>query len=210
MNIAALQNKKVCVIGFGKEGQAMCAYLEEHFVTTNITIADAYSVHTKYPSQIGVDMFKDLDAFDVLIVSPGVLPCSELDAYQGVITTMTEIFVASAMDAGATVIGVTGSKGKSTVTSLLYEYAKTLAIPVYIAGNIGVPMCAVLDQDYSQVVLELSSFQLDLCTQFAPDLAIWTNFYDNHLDRHKTLESYFRAKAKVFLQQSANQSDSIY
>jgi UDP-N-acetylmuramoylalanine-D-glutamate ligase len=190
MNIADVQDKRICIIGFGKEGQAMCAYLEKHAVTPHITIADARPIDTAYPSQIGVDMFAHLDRFDVLIVSPGVVPCAELDAYPGVITTMNDVFVDSAKHAGATVIGVTGSKGKSTVTSLVYALAKTLDIPVYIAGNIGVPSIELLEHAAPNTifVVELSSYQLGRM-QVSPQIAVVTSFFPDHLDYYLESQS---------------------
>lgn len=103
------------------------------------------------------------------------------------------------------IFAITGSVGKTTVTHLLGHLLNTTEFPVWVGGNIGTGMLDLLreQESYQAAVLELSSFQLELCTTFAPRLAIWTNFYANHLDRHGTLENYFQAKKKIIMHQTA-------
>jgi UDP-N-acetylmuramoylalanine--D-glutamate ligase len=97
------------------------------------------------------------------------------------------------------IIAVTGSIGKTSVVSILGEIFKGLSLPVAVGGNIGIPTFDLIEQQNNVhfALLELSSFQLLHCTQFAPHLAIWTNFHPNHLDYHETEAEYFNAKATM-------------
>lgn len=105
------------------------------------------------------------------------------------------------------IIAITGSVGKTTVTYLLSELLKAQGKQVFTGGNIGVGLLESIDQanaaDY--VVIEVSSFQLERCKAFAPDLAICTNIFANHLDRHGSMEEYMRAKMQIIRYQRAEQ-----
>lgn len=97
------------------------------------------------------------------------------------------------------IIAITGTLGKTTVTTYLAKFLQNAGKRVAVGGNIGIGLCSLLEHqemvDYA--VLEVSSFQLELCETFAPAVAVWTNFYSNHLDRHDSVEDYFAAKAKI-------------
>ena len=97
------------------------------------------------------------------------------------------------------IVAITGTLGKTTVTSYLAGFLRLAGKKVAVGGNIGVGLCSLIDdQDgVDCAVLEVSSFQLDLCKTFAPTIAVWTNFFPNHLDRHDTLEDYFFAKTRI-------------
>lgn len=104
-------------------------------------------------------------------------------------------------------IAITGTVGKTTVTHVLGAVLNHLGKKAVVGGNIGVGLCDLLQtaQDAQSAVLEVSSFQLELSKHFAADLAIWTNFSPNHLDRHGTLESYRDAKNNIITMQHAGQ-----
>jgi UDP-N-acetylmuramoylalanine--D-glutamate ligase len=104
-------------------------------------------------------------------------------------------------------IAITGTVGKTTVTHVLGAVLNHLGKKVAVGGNIGVGLCDLLQtaQDAQSAVLEVSSFQLELSKHFAADLAIWTNFSPNHLDRHGTLEAYRDAKNNIITMQRAGQ-----
>lgn len=103
------------------------------------------------------------------------------------------------------VVAITGTAGKTTVTNLLSQLLTSSGLCVWTGGNIGTGMLDLLhiEQEIDVAVLEVSSFQLEHCKSFAPTLAIVTNFYENHLDRHRTMSEYFAAKKKIFTQQTA-------
>ncbi len=105
------------------------------------------------------------------------------------------------------VVAITGTNGKTTITHLLSELLKAQGLRVWTGGNIGAGMLDLLEEknNIDLAVLEVSSFQLEICKCFAPTLAIWTTFSENHLDRHGTLETYFAAKKKIIDNQTKNQ-----
>jgi UDP-N-acetylmuramoylalanine--D-glutamate ligase len=105
------------------------------------------------------------------------------------------------------IIAITGSVGKTTVTSMLADLCKHNSIDVALGGNIGIAACTLLDTDpqADYAVLEVSSFQLELCRFFSPDIAIITNLYPNHLDRHPSYEDYWKAKSQIFKRQKTGE-----
>ncbi len=109
------------------------------------------------------------------------------------------------------IIAVTGSVGKTSITHILGQIFKIASIPVAIGGNIGIPTFDLIHQqeivDYA--LLEVSSFQLNYCKNFAPNLAIWTNFHPNHLDYHIDEQNYFLAKNNILRSQTNNQFSLI-
>lgn len=104
-------------------------------------------------------------------------------------------------------IAVTGTVGKTSVVHLFSKILEHYGKQVATGGNIGLGMLDLLDtQEHADIaLLELSSFQLELCKTFAPTVAVWTNFYPNHLDRHGTLQEYFDAKYKILSHQTQAQ-----
>src|SRR5256885_7788845 len=101
-------------------------------------------------------------------------------------------------------IGITGSNGKTTTTSLIDHILKNAGFSTILAGNIGTPLIARVEQtsNDSITVVELSSFQLELIETFRPNISVFLNLTPDHLDRHHTLEAYGRAKARIFENQT--------
>lgn len=131
---------------------------------------------------------------DMVVPSPGI-PVGDYCDDRSKITSEFDLF---ADHYGGSIIGVTGSLGKTSVTQLLSVLLKQCDYHVSAAGNIGKPMLdLLLEQEHSGVVLELSSFQLELSKKAICDIAVWTTLYDNHLDRHKTRDKYICAKMKI-------------
>ncbi|MDD4287396.1 MAG: UDP-N-acetylmuramoyl-L-alanine--D-glutamate ligase [Candidatus Peribacteraceae bacterium] len=208
MHIKDLNGKSICILGFGREGQAMLKALEEHAPGCEITIADKKEQTelpaTSYQLQVGPGWLKNLEKFDVLIKSPGIPPSEELAAYSIKLTSPTQIFFDSIKDSGATVIGVTGSKGKSTTASLLFHILRTSqrankpTSNVFLVGNIGEPAIAhVKDASPAAIfVMEMSSYQLMNLT-VSPHFAVVTVFFPEHLDYHGSVEAYKEAKKHI-------------
>ncbi|NIA05916.1 MAG: UDP-N-acetylmuramoyl-L-alanine--D-glutamate ligase, partial [Proteobacteria bacterium] len=140
----------------------------------------------------------------LVVPSPGVpldLPVLEYVAAQG-----AAIVGELALAAGrirVPVVGVTGSNGKTTVTSLLGDLLRAGGRRVFVGGNIGTPLLDYLQDpgDAEVVVLELSSFQLELSGEFRPDVALFLNLSPDHLDRHGSMERYGAAKRRIFANQ---------
>src|SRR4029077_18088928 len=141
----------------------------------------------------------------LIIPSPGVpadAPLLQAARAKGV-TIWSEIELADRFLKGR-LIGITGSNGKTTTTSLIGHILNTAGFPAILAGNIGTPLIARVDQTNEQTVtvVELSSFQLELIEKFRPDISVFLNLTPDHLDRHHTLQEYGSAKARVFENQT--------
>src|SRR5690606_6504362 len=138
---------------------------------------------------------------DLVVVSPGVPvehPAVAAAIARG-IAVMGELELAWRHLAGR-VIAITGSKGKSTTTTLLGRMLKAAGLDVQVGGNIGVALSGQVAQSRPETwhVVETSSFQLETADAFRPEIAVWLNFSPDHLDRHRTIERYAAAKARVF------------
>ena len=175
--------KSVLILGYGKEGRLTKQYLETNFPKMKIGIADQ-----KYNS----DCFNKQINYDLAIKTPGI--CKENVTIQ--YTTATNIFFSQIKNK---TIGITGSKGKSTTASLVYEILKEAGKKVRLIGNIGNPMLEILMQpiDKNEIfVIELSSYQLD-DIEFSPNIAIVTNLFQEHMNYHKDVKNYYKAKKNI-------------
>lgn len=231
-NTDYFKNKKVTVVGLGRSGLAAANLLydlgAQVSVTDNqdTTLTRLHSAKLK-SAQINCEIGKHTREYimgkDLVVVSPGVsdeaLPL--VWAKECNIPVISEIEVAWILSV-AVVIAVTGTNGKTTVTTLIGEILKEhgrvrdktpkvsdgcLRQPVwggvYLCGNIGEPFCNVVDklQMGDFVVLEVSSFQLEKIQTFKPKIAIMLNFSRNHLDRYKDMSDYLAAKKRIFMNQ---------
>ncbi len=153
--------------------------------------------------QLGEDYLSGLDRFDILFRTPGVSPLSPelIRAMQAgcLVTSEMELFFQLCP---CRIIGITGSDGKTTTTTLISEFLREAGFNVYLGGNIGRPLLPYVDQmdstDYA--VVELSSFQL-MSMGMSPHVAVFTNLSPNHLDYHHSMEEYTAAKKNIFLHQ---------
>ena len=149
---------------------------------------------------LGDDYLDHLDGQDIILKSPGIIPVPPqiLQAQKNgaVLTSEMEIFMSLCP---CTMVGITGSDGKTTTTTLIYEILKHAGYNCHIGGNIGTPLIGKLEEIDSDdmVILELSSFQL-MNMQVSPQIAVITNITPNHLNWHTGMEEYTRAKYNVF------------
>ncbi len=208
MTIQSLAHRNICILGFGREGKAMAEALEKEAPGCEITIADkneAVDVPEKYWKQLGTGWLLNLQKFDTLIKSPGIPPLPAITEVQDKITTSTQIFLDTVKGSGALVVGITGSKGKSTTSALLHAILKAASKDAHLVGNIGEPAIAHLGdaKPGAIFVMEMSSYQLmDLRT--SPDMALVTSFFPEHLDYHGSLEAYLDAKKNIARFQSGD------
>lgn len=162
--------------------------------------------------QYGMELFagenylQNLNGFDIIFRSPSCRPDLleiEKEVEKGAILT-SEIEMLLELCPGK-VIGVTGSDGKTTTTSLIYEMIKQKGYSCYLGGNIGTPLFDKIEEMKPEdiVVLELSSFQL-MNMKVSPEIAVITNISPNHLDIHKSYDEYIEAKKNIFKYQSEN------
>jgi len=208
MHIRELAGKSVCIIGYGLEGRAMAEALEKHAPGCRITVADKNKELKikNYECQLGPDYLQNLDRFDVVIKSPGIPPDSLQNTHYKLLTTPTQIFLDSIADKGATVIGVTGSKGKSTTASLIHAILKKAGKNSYLIGNIGTPAIGFIERSNPNTIFvqEMSSYQL-MDLNKSPQIAVVTAFFPEHLDYHGStslttggaLEAYLEAKKHI-------------
>src|SRR5208337_4038809 len=156
--------------------------------------------------QLGSQRAEVFLAHDLVVVSPGVpwdLPQLEATRARG-IPVVPEIEVAS-WYLRDPIVGITGSNGKTTTTTLLGKMLEASGFPTFVGGNIGVPLSAAVDQvtTGSIIVAELSSFQLEAIHDFRPHVAVLLNISPNHLDRHPSFQAYAQAKRQIFRNQRA-------
>jgi UDP-N-acetylmuramoylalanine--D-glutamate ligase len=144
---------------------------------------------------------------DLVVTSPGVPPEEPglAAARSRGVEVIGEVELASRWLRGR-VIAVTGTKGKSTTTTLLGRMIAADGKRVLVGGNIGVPLSSQVDDSTPETIhaVEVSSFQLETTTTFRPWIALWLNLADDHLDRHPSVEAYADAKARVFAHQRAD------
>lgn len=182
------KNKKIAVLGYGIEGQDAEKFLKKR--GANVSILD---------QKFDENYLKNLENFDVIVRSPGVYRYKKeinVANKKGVkITSPIHIFFD---EFPGMIIGVTGTKGKGTTSTLIYEILKTAKKDVYLAGNIGKPFLELLPKlnKNSIVVLEMSSFQL-IDLPVSPDIAVVLNITSDHMDWHKSQEEYVDSKKNI-------------
>src|SRR3989344_4135877 len=205
MTIAELKNKKVLILGLGKEGTSTLKLLRKKFPEKVISLADRKTLvelekdlqkiaknDRKLKLHLGNSYQKNLDQFDVIIKSPGLLLEKST---KGEVTSQTQIFMNLFKNK---VIGITGTKGKTTTSSLIHKILKDAKINALLVGNVGNPPFDYLEKAKVTdiFVFELSSFQLqDL--EASPHIAIFLNLYKEHLDYHGNFENYKNAKINI-------------
>lgn len=201
-----IDGKSVCILGFGREGKSTYKILEQYCSTKSLAIADLNPVDrsaNELPESvelvIGKDYQKCLDRFDIVFKSPGIVLEKSPSELKCEITSETQIFFSVFR---SQIIGITGTKGKSTVTSLIYHILKESGRDCRIAGNIGIPVFDIAESmtDETIVVCELSCHQLEYMT-VSPEKAVFLNLYEEHLDHYGSMENYYSAKKNIYLHQ---------
>ncbi len=211
-----IRNKKIAIIGLGVSNLPLLDYFCDK--GAQVTVFDKKSIDEidksildKIKSRcinftFGEYSLVNLVGFDMIFRSPSCRPdIPELNAerIRGAIVT-SEIEMVIELCPGR-VIGITGSDGKTTTTSLIYEIVKEKGYQCFLGGNIGIPLFTRIHEmtPESIVVLELSSFQL-MDMKVSPEIAVITNVSPNHLDIHKSYEEYIECKKNIFKNQDEN------
>ncbi len=213
-----LRGKRVLVVGLARTGVAtalFCAARGAHVTATDAraeneigdVLAPLRSAVVKL--ELGGHRENTFLAQDLIVPSPGVpadAPLLQAARAKGV-TIWSEVELADRFLSGR-LIGITGSNGKTTTTSLIEHILRNAGLPTVLAGNIGTPLIARVEQTSNDTitVVELSSFQLELIEVFRPNISVFLNLTADHLDRHHTLEAYGRAKARIFENQTESDS----
>ncbi|MCX6761158.1 MAG: Mur ligase family protein [Candidatus Nealsonbacteria bacterium] len=209
MKLNELKNKKILILGFGREGRDTFYFLRKLFPDKILAIGDKEKISglkdKKMMVYSGNNYLKSLKDFDLIFKSPGIpihLPEIERSFKEGKITSQTKVFLENCP---GKIIGVTGTKGKSTTSSLIYRILKNGGIKSYLIGNIEKPVLSYLLKAKKDdvFVCELSSHQL-YNLEKSPHIAVFLNVYPEHLDYYKNLKEYSRAKANIAVHQGKN------
>jgi UDP-N-acetylmuramoylalanine--D-glutamate ligase len=222
MKLEELENKSILILGFGTEGQSSYEFLRRHWPTKELSIADQRSLE-EFPADVVLRIQSDsavrlnfgpryLDSTDgyncdVIIKTPGI-PAS-VDAIARArkagrtLTSHSQIFLSNYPR--EKIIGITGTKGKSTTSSLIYHILKCAGIPVELVGNIGQPPLALIDSVSKDTyfVHEFSSHQLAE-VETSPHIAVLLNIVPEHLDYYATFDQYVSAKENITKFQTAD------
>lgn len=206
MRLADLSEKLVIILGFGREGKAVYDVLKSKVPTARVIVTDEQEIDVPEYHQL-IDAIAAVTPEAVVIKSPGIpwhrAYVEEMENAGAHFTSSTNMFMAERKGKGK-IVGITGTKGKSTTSSLLAHVLESAGKPVVLAGNIGEPAIShVNDSAETIFVLEMSSYQLsDLV--IAPDIAVILNLYEEHMDYHGDVESYHAAKMRIADGQTAN------
>ena len=208
--------RKVAVIGLGVSNLPLLEYL--HDKKAKVTVFDERTIEEipqetinkinmyEFETSFGKNCLEKLNGFNLIFRSPSCLPTRkelQQEAEKGAIVT-TEVEMLMEM-CPCKIIGVTGSDGKTTTTSMINAILKEAGYNTFLGGNIGTPLFTKLPEIKPDdiVVLELSSFQL-MNMQVSPDIAVITNITPNHLNIHKDYQEYIDAKKNIFKNQDEN------
>lgn len=178
-----IKYKKILILGYGKEGQATERFLKKYHPTALIGVAD---------KKDGPNYLDEQKNYDLVIRSPGISKNSITKPY----TTATNIFLANINNV---VIGVTGTKGKSTTVSLIYSILKQAGKTAHLIGNIGRPMLNEMLKKIGKediFVCEFSSYQLD-DIEYSPHVSVVLDLFPEHMNYHGNVQNYYNAKKNI-------------
>lgn len=209
--ISQKTTETTAVVGFGRAGQAMARYLHRCGAAVRVSDLRTHDELSSAEKDLLIECRADFEGgghtasffsgVDTMVVSPGVdsRHPALVQAQKNGSRIVGELAVAADRFTEP-VVAVTGTNGKTTVTELIWAMFTAAGKKAFIGGNIGTPIGEYLtaEEEFDVVVLEVSSFQLDLCGDFAPKVGIVLNITPDHLDRHGTLEKYGAAKMKMF------------
>ena len=210
-----LKDKRVLVVGLGKSGVASALFLKEH--GARVTVSDTKSgddLRNEIPTlldhgitvETGGHGERTFRGQDLIVVSPGV-PVDAPPLVQA--RSLGEMVIGeielAAQFLPGSIVAITGSNGKTTTTTLTGEILAAAGLPTLVGGNIGTPAISLAPRAKPEtvIVLEVSSFQLETIRTFHPKIAVVLNVTPDHLDRHRTLEAYVDAKARIFENQTS-------
>ncbi len=209
--IEYLKNKKILILGFGREGQSTYKLIRKYLENQILYVADKEKEFQKKCETIkndenikfisGEKYLENLQEYDIIMKTPGI-------SFAGIDTTKYANKIKSQLELllefyNNFTIGITGTKGKSTTSSLIYTVLKEQNKKSMLLGNIGVPVFDYIDSIEEDMILtlEMSSHQLEYM-KLSPNIAILLNIYQEHLDHYESFEKYIEAKCNIFKYQN--------
>ncbi len=203
------EGRRAVILGFGREGRVWLDILTKLGCCAEIAIADMNEVKAEGVTLLcGEDYLDRAKEYDVILQSPGVIIKDKLTAEEKAkILTQTELLLRLKP---CRVIGVTGTKGKSTTSSLIHHFLRANGIPTMLIGNIGVPPLERFEEmtEDTVAVCELSCHQLEFA-KHSPDIAVLLNVFPEHLDHYTGFDAYKGAKENIYLHQQAGDTAII-
>lgn len=202
-----IKDKKVAILGFGMEGKSTYRFIRK-YSNMFLSILDQkdYSNDDTLKDDNNIEVISDnylanLDSYDVIIKAPGViLKDIDITSFKDRITSQLELLMEVNRK---NIIGVTGTKGKSTTTTLIYEIFKNQGYDAHLLGNIGTPIFDDLDnfKEDSILVIEMSALQLEF-VKYSPHVALLLNLFEEHLDHAGSIKHYHENKLNIFKYQN--------
>ena len=203
-----LRGKRILILGFGREGKSSLAFLQKYLPHAIVGIADKNesafkdlninpnnTVTPNNPKTYSGDNYFDaVNDYDIVLKTPGIsLLGKNIDLAK--ITSQTDLFLE---EFHSQIIGITGTKGKSTTSTLIYHLLKESGKDAILAGNIGIPIFDIIEKVTSKtiIVFELSAHQLQFIHR-SPHIGILLNVFEEHLDHFGTFEAYRDAKLNI-------------
>ena len=198
-----LAPKKILLLGFGREGRSTYQYIRRHFPEKELSIADQNPVTLEdahVTLHCGAHYLEAINRYDLVIKSPGIT-VRDLQISSSVeMTCQLDLFLRFAR---CRVVGITGTKGKTTTSTLIYSILQAAGIESCLIGNIGVPVFEDIEAaETMTAVVEMSSHQLEF-TSCSPHVAVLTNLYPEHLDHYHGFAGYANAKLNIVRHQKA-------
>lgn len=199
-----LKGKKVLVLGFGREGRSSFSFINNNIPVAELAVADRNAAalsDVPVTSFSGEHYLDALNDYDVVIKTPGI-SLKDIDVDISKITSQTDLFLEAFH---SQIIGVTGTKGKSTTSSLIHHLLQSSGRKSFLVGNIGVPVFEIMDKVTSDsiIVFELSAHQLQFIHR-SPHVGILLNIFEEHLDHFGTFEAYSEAKKNIIAKMTAD------
>ena len=199
-----IDGKRVLLLGFGREGRALYRRIAEVGGYSTLGISDAKPVNDA-PEGVSLHIGEDYQAamadYDIVFKSPGIVlkPEYQPEKLPCRVTSLTELFLTAYRDQ---CIGITGTKGKSTTSSLLYHVLHEAGVPSVLGGNIGIPTAELYEQITPEtvIVMEIGVHQLEY-NHVSPKTAVFLNLYEEHLDHYGTFEYYAYCKENIYRNQ---------
>lgn len=207
--IKKIEDYNICILGFGKEGQSTYNFIRRHLPNKHITIVDKNDVSNNeilindknVDVVYGEDYLNNLEIYDLIIKSPGItFKDMNIENIKDKITSQLELILEVFKN---NTIGITGTKGKSTTSTLLYNIIKDQGKDAYLLGNIGNPMLDDVEKfdENTYLVIEMSAHQLEFI-KVSPRIGIVLNLFEDHLDHAGTVKHYHENKMNMFKYQN--------